>query len=83
MCSLFANVLFRYDIVDHAQRQIGKVLILYSALVRDLNQYLEKLLESLLNILMVSSLLVINSLFELDSLFFCIYIFSFLIFRDK
>lgn len=44
----------QYDIVDHAQRQIGQVLILYSALVRGLNQYLETLLESLLNILMVN-----------------------------
>lgn len=42
------------DIVEHAQRQTGKVLILYSALVvRGLNQYPERLLESLLNILMV------------------------------
>lgn len=49
------NVLYT---VKHAQRQIGKVLTLYFALVRGLNQYLEKRLESLLNMLMVKLFLV-------------------------
>lgn len=42
MCNIYANVLFQYDIVNLAQTQIGKVLILYFALVRSLNQYLER-----------------------------------------
>lgn len=68
VCNLpaVANLVLQYDIVNHAQRQTGKLLILYFALVRGLNQYLERLLESLYNMLMVKIkyMLAINSLFK-------------------
>lgn len=73
-------MLFQYDIVNHAQRQIGRVLIPYFVLVRGLNQYLERRLESLLNMLMVKLLLVSLDLNVLSCDNY-IYIFRFFIFR--